>query len=552
MWNRKYVAIIVVTIGLALVAIPIAIELRKVSHRISCSQNMTLIAAALRNYVDDFGTFPPAYTVDEDGAKAHSWRVSLLPYLGEDELYAQYDFDQPWDSPGNLRVADQIPSVYACPRDSGRGANETNYLAVVGDKTAWPFERSAKYTRMLDGADHTILIVESSDPGIVWTQPTDLSYDEAVAGINIDAPRGISSDHEHGAHMAFCDGTVKFVANSLYLPILEEILSIPVYIPRESGSEFAAIVEHASLPRTDVVPHGLAPIVPGRNYIFCATFQIAWDQIPDELRGRTTLAEQLSRGSFDPSNLARDSYIAAVVHTSDELGALRQELSDRFPAAAGLPREVGNYPFAYTYLQKGLPFVLSFHESSLEFAAPSQKIKVKSFGLSHYDIHDSHHIAMGKQVHIVDFVSPTDFIVQLDTQTEPLVLARVPPNGTLSDTLDSVRARARRRDEYARPALEPGDTLAVPNLSLGVQRTYDELRLHETAPASIQEIRFTLDKTGAQLRSMARSYPLNGDEHVERQMIFDGPFLIYLQESEDKEPYFAMWVENEVLLVPTD
>jgi hypothetical protein len=33
------------------------------------------------------------------GERLHSWRVVLLPYLGQQELYEKIRLDQPWDSP---------------------------------------------------------------------------------------------------------------------------------------------------------------------------------------------------------------------------------------------------------------------------------------------------------------------------------------------------------------------------------------------------------------------------------------------------------------------
>ncbi len=37
------------------------------------------------------------------GSSPLSWRVHLLPFLGEDELYAKFDLSQPWDSEATCR-----------------------------------------------------------------------------------------------------------------------------------------------------------------------------------------------------------------------------------------------------------------------------------------------------------------------------------------------------------------------------------------------------------------------------------------------------------------
>ena len=60
----------------------------------------------MNNYEAQHGCFPPAYSVDKDGRPLHSWRVLLLPYLDEEELYKQLRLDEPWDSPHNKAVFD--------------------------------------------------------------------------------------------------------------------------------------------------------------------------------------------------------------------------------------------------------------------------------------------------------------------------------------------------------------------------------------------------------------------------------------------------------------
>src|SRR5262249_61834200 len=62
-----------------------------------------------------------------------SWRVALLPYLGEEKLYAQFRLDEPWDSPNNLPLLKRMPKVYELPGGpSDVPAGYTFYQVVVG------------------------------------------------------------------------------------------------------------------------------------------------------------------------------------------------------------------------------------------------------------------------------------------------------------------------------------------------------------------------------------------------------------------------------------
>ncbi len=64
---------------------------------------LQILGFALRAYCDETGALPSARATDKNGKPTHSWRVRLLPFLGEDEraLYAQIRLDEPWDGAWN-------------------------------------------------------------------------------------------------------------------------------------------------------------------------------------------------------------------------------------------------------------------------------------------------------------------------------------------------------------------------------------------------------------------------------------------------------------------
>ena len=74
-----------------------------------CKNNIKQIALALLMYEQAHGSFPPAYTADADGTPLHSWRVLILPYIEQQRLYDQYDFDEPWDGPNNSQLHGMMP-----------------------------------------------------------------------------------------------------------------------------------------------------------------------------------------------------------------------------------------------------------------------------------------------------------------------------------------------------------------------------------------------------------------------------------------------------------
>ncbi len=194
---------------------PLFGPLQRKSARSQCSSNLERIAQAMLDYEAQTGTFPPPFIADSSGQPMHSWRVLLLPYLGEEALFRRYDLSQPWNSPQNLAVAQQMPSVYACPLDSAAtSANETSYMVIVGPQTPFSGPVGSSRQNLSDDPSATILVVEVFDSGVLWTQPNDLALSTLDPNVNGSKTNSIRSHHENGAHAVMVDGKVVLLGNA--------------------------------------------------------------------------------------------------------------------------------------------------------------------------------------------------------------------------------------------------------------------------------------------------------------------------------------------------
>ncbi|MHB8968938.1 MAG: DUF1559 domain-containing protein [Pirellulaceae bacterium] len=203
--------------------LPAVQSAREAARRAQCTNNLKQIALAMHNYHDVHKAFPAAYVADANGRPMHSWRVALLPYLERADLYERYNFDEPWDSPGNLQVAEQMPETFRCPSFASApapGNNLTNYVVIVGDPTVLPPQsmfRPNHWTRMsevTDGTSNTILVVESSTP-VPWTRPdADPTFEQIVSQVEA-GPGAMRSVHPGGANVALADGSVRFLSSQL-------------------------------------------------------------------------------------------------------------------------------------------------------------------------------------------------------------------------------------------------------------------------------------------------------------------------------------------------
>jgi prepilin-type processing-associated H-X9-DG protein len=174
---------------------------REAARRASCTNHLKQIGLALHMYHDTYNSFPPAYVPDENGRPAHSWRVLILPFLEENVLYQRYDFNEPWDSPANQRLAEEMVSVYRCPSEKGGMNTDTSYVMIVGPNTISDGPRAVTFREIADGTAHTIAVVEMAGSGIHWMEPRDLPV-QGLYGLP-------QSQHYGVANVLMCDGSVR-------------------------------------------------------------------------------------------------------------------------------------------------------------------------------------------------------------------------------------------------------------------------------------------------------------------------------------------------------
>src|SRR5262245_23075278 len=108
-------------------------EVKSAAGRIQESNNFRQIGIAFHNITSTYGALPQAATFrDKNGKPTLSWRVAVIPYLESDTLYSKFKFDEPWDSPHNIKLLPMIPKVFQRPNQPANPDGLTHYLAVVG------------------------------------------------------------------------------------------------------------------------------------------------------------------------------------------------------------------------------------------------------------------------------------------------------------------------------------------------------------------------------------------------------------------------------------
>ena len=184
---------------------------------------MKQLSLAVANYHEVEGHYPPPYLTGENGRPMHSWRVLILPYIEADDIYKQYDFNEPWDGPNNSKLATRMPRLFAFSGDYQPGGTTSNYLAVVGPNTVWRPGKRVSDKDVKDGLASTIMIVENRGLNIHWMEPRDL--DVETMDWSLGSPQGISTKYKEPA-VATLDGAIRRLSPKIKPDVLRALVTI--------------------------------------------------------------------------------------------------------------------------------------------------------------------------------------------------------------------------------------------------------------------------------------------------------------------------------------
>ena len=128
------IAIIGVLIALLLPAVQKA---REAARRMQCANNLKQMGLAVHNYHDTHSCFAPG-TICPGESQASvntftNWAIAILPFLGEEVLYDQYNHVTNNQEPGNRTVREMYLETYLCPSEPDPGVLEIPGTGPGGD-----------------------------------------------------------------------------------------------------------------------------------------------------------------------------------------------------------------------------------------------------------------------------------------------------------------------------------------------------------------------------------------------------------------------------------
>jgi phage FluMu protein Com len=178
--------------------------------------NLKRLALGLRSYHDAQGHYPPAVVHGPEGRKPlYSWRVAVLPYLGEEALYREFHHDEPWDSVHNRRLIERMPAVFDYPALSlGGERGKTSFQLLVGPQAAFDGGRLVKAGDIRDGPSNTLLLV-GRRPLVPWTAPEDARVPDDPAQIAREFLPSLGLQGSDRFPAALFDGSIRSLKRTI-------------------------------------------------------------------------------------------------------------------------------------------------------------------------------------------------------------------------------------------------------------------------------------------------------------------------------------------------
>jgi prepilin-type processing-associated H-X9-DG protein len=223
--NGQLATVSTVAIGVGLL-LPAVQKVRQAANRTQGANNLKQIGLAFHNYESAYGQFPGNITDKKTGKALLSWRVAILPFIEQNNLYQQFKLDEPWDSEHNLKIAKVGIKMYAhsgkeLQRDR-EGNCLTPYQGLAGPSGLLEPGKKIRFADIIDGTSNTILVVEAQKE-VIWTKPEDVPFDPKVGFPNPEKVFG--GQTPNGFNSLFADGSVRFISNKIDQKILKALFT---------------------------------------------------------------------------------------------------------------------------------------------------------------------------------------------------------------------------------------------------------------------------------------------------------------------------------------
>jgi hypothetical protein len=198
--------------------VPAVQKVREAAARTQKNNNLRQLAIAVHNYHGEKNKLPTGAICDKTGKPLLSWRVAMLPYIEQEELYKKFKLDEPWNSDHNKKLIPLMPKTFASVDDANPKPGHTHFRAFVGGGALFDWNQATTLARVADGTSNTLMIAEATD-SVPWSAPQELEYDPKGK-----LPRlGLPGSNRFS--VAFADASIRSIRSSLREATLRALIT---------------------------------------------------------------------------------------------------------------------------------------------------------------------------------------------------------------------------------------------------------------------------------------------------------------------------------------
>jgi hypothetical protein len=183
-------------------------KVRESANRSISGNNLRQIGIAMTNYDTTRNGLPRAAIYSKEDKPLLSWRVAILPYIEQVELYEQFKLDEPWDSETNKKLLEKMPKIYETPGANLKDKSLTYYKVFTGKGALFDPKLRFGLGNIPAGASRTLMAIEAGEP-VPWTKPDDISFDPKKPLPKLFPP------HKKGILVLLADGSVRTIPSDV-------------------------------------------------------------------------------------------------------------------------------------------------------------------------------------------------------------------------------------------------------------------------------------------------------------------------------------------------
>ena len=199
------------------------------SGTVPLKNNLKQVSLAMHNMHDVYNRFPDDDGLDDANKGNLSWRVYVLPYLEQANLYNQFHLDEPWDSDHNKTLIEKMPAVFGTPGVKEKG--KTSVHLFTGEGSPFAGDEGPGFRNITDGTSNTILtVIAGPEKAEVWTKPGGLDFEP-------EDPIKALGEIDKQFVVGFMDGSVRSLPADIDPVVLKNIIT-------HAGGE---VVDYAAL-----------------------------------------------------------------------------------------------------------------------------------------------------------------------------------------------------------------------------------------------------------------------------------------------------------------